>query len=342
MHERDDEYEGQEDGEYHFSDDQANYDAEPEAARQAAPAVAPAKPAGGGGINQYRRPIIGVGVFIFLIFLVYKILAPSSSGPTADFVQNSVTTSKKVLSQHQANTGASEAVASNTASAQAAAEAQRQPAPQPAAPQPIEPIVAQQQIPQAPVLQQEQPSGVAAGEMTPNQASSVVDKLLALQEQNSKLINQLEAADAQKTVSNEAQNNATQGKLQDLSMRITSIEATLTRLGRAIQEMKGGSRALVPSAGEPSAANEAQVASPAASAQMMAKPAPEPKSSYAVQAIIPGRAWLKSDAGETVTVAEGDTLKNYGRIIKIDPYDGVVQIDVGGRTVSLSYGVAND
>jgi hypothetical protein len=43
-----------------------------------------------------------------------------------------------------------------------------------------------------------------------------------------------------------------------------------------------------------------------------------------------------------VTVAEGDILKNYGKIIKIDPYDGVVQIDAGGKIVTLSYGATTE
>ena len=65
----------------------------------------------------------------------------------------------------------------------------------------------------------------------------------------------------------------------------------------------------------------------------------QPKIAYAVQAIIPGRAWLKSDAGDTVTVAEGDILKGFGRITKIDPYDGIVNIDTGNKVITLSYGV---
>jgi hypothetical protein len=63
-----------------------------------------------------------------------------------------------------------------------------------------------------------------------------------------------------------------------------------------------------------------------------------PRIQYSVQAIIPGRAWLKSDNGETITVAEGDIIKGIGRVTRIDPYDGVVEINLGKRTVALSYG----
>src|SRR5258708_3008467 len=93
-HERDDnKYDGQEDGEYHFSDDQGSYDAEPEATTtKAAPAPPVAASPLSGRINQYRKLIIGVGIFILLIFLVYKISAPSSSNvPNTDFAQNAGT-----------------------------------------------------------------------------------------------------------------------------------------------------------------------------------------------------------------------------------------------------------
>jgi hypothetical protein len=72
-----------------------------------------------------------------------------------------------------------------------------------------------------------------------------------------------------------------------------------------------------------------------------AKPV-EARTTYIVQAIIPGRAWLKSESGDTVTVAEGDLLKDYGRVTKIDPYDGVVDIDTGTKILVLSYGTGND
>src|SRR5262249_24325238 len=36
---------------------------------------------------------------------------------------------------------------------------------------------------------------------------------------------------------------------------------------------------------------------------------------YVVHAVIPGRAWLKSPRGQIITVAEGDTVGNYGKIL---------------------------
>lgn len=46
--------------------------------------------------------------------------------------------------------------------------------------------------------------------------------------------------------------------------------------------------------------------------------------SFAVYAIIPGRAWLRSPNGKTITVSEGDTVGHYGKVLKIDAGNGVV------------------
>ncbi|HLF66267.1 MAG TPA: hypothetical protein VI522_01485, partial [Gammaproteobacteria bacterium] len=43
-----------------------------------------------------------------------------------------------------------------------------------------------------------------------------------------------------------------------------------------------------------------------------------------VQAAIPGRAWLLSEFGELITVARGDEVPGYGRVLNIDPVAGTV------------------
>ena len=50
---------------------------------------------------------------------------------------------------------------------------------------------------------------------------------------------------------------------------------------------------------------------------------------YVVHAVIPGRAWLKSTKGQIITVAEGDTVGNYGKILVIDAANGVVLTSSG-------------
>jgi archaellum component FlaC len=43
-----------------------------------------------------------------------------------------------------------------------------------------------------------------------------------------------------------------------------------------------------------------------------------------VQAAIPGRAWLMSESGELISVARGDDVPGYGRVMNIDPVAGTV------------------
>lgn len=43
-----------------------------------------------------------------------------------------------------------------------------------------------------------------------------------------------------------------------------------------------------------------------------------------VQAIIPGRAWLRSERGELITVIPGDEVPGYGRVVSIDAASGSV------------------
>lgn len=50
---------------------------------------------------------------------------------------------------------------------------------------------------------------------------------------------------------------------------------------------------------------------------------------YALHAVIPGRAWLKSQNGQIVTVTEGDSIGNYGKVLVIDAGNGVVLTSSG-------------
>jgi hypothetical protein len=376
-HERDDnKYDGQEDGEYHFSDDQGSYDLEPEIAPVAPKApTASAAPAAAidlrAKFNQYRKPIIGVGIFILLIFLIYKISAPTASVPSTDFAQNSGTipSQKPVMKQmpkvikvaqqtpadfqplpqapsmsggSPAGAPAPTTIPTPTSSEMANAGANGMP--ESAAPPPPAPETASNVAPTIPTsFPTANTTTVAESYYNPAQPQPASgDKLTALTQENAKLT----AEYTQKLAEAEAQNTALQNKVQDLTQRLTSMESTLANLGHVIENLKpgrGSERAERGERGNPgqmAAGIEQPTPPPVTAAPISA--AGEPKSTYNVQAIIPGRAWLKSDNGETVTVAEGDILKNYGRVMKIDPYDGIVQIDTGTHIMNLAYGVSTD
>ena len=61
----------------------------------------------------------------------------------------------------------------------------------------------------------------------------------------------------------------------------------------------------------------------------------KPPPVYHVNAIIPGRAWLRATNGTTITVSEGQTLTGYGKIINISPQDGRVTTS-SGREITFS------
>lgn len=320
-------YEGQDDGEYHFSDDQANYDVEPEVA-QAAPVAT-----GGSAAAQYRKPVLGLLVFGALIFMVYKILAPSSPQSTADFSQAAPMRQAAVAPARTVKPVAPVETANNNASAMAPSMAPVmtkpvESTPIQSTPAAIAPSMVNTQIATAPTMQASPSIASPTSSNTspfPTTLSAVTEKLSSLQAQNGKL----QAEYEQKQGDLETQNAALQGKLQDLNTRITGLETAITRLGQLIQDTRGNNKPA-----NVMAAPSSQTAAP--------RTMNEPKAAYTVQAIIPGRAWLKSEAGDTVTVAEGDALKDYGRIVKIDPYDGIVQIDTGNKMISLSYGNSGD
>lgn len=60
---------------------------------------------------------------------------------------------------------------------------------------------------------------------------------------------------------------------------------------------------------------------------------------YYVQAVIPGRAWLRGVDGSVVTVTIGDIVDGYGRINSIDSYNGNVATSLGGF---LKYGTSGN
>ena len=60
---------------------------------------------------------------------------------------------------------------------------------------------------------------------------------------------------------------------------------------------------------------------------------------YFVQAVIPGRAWIKASDGSSETVTVGDYVKGYGEVTGINSISGVVSTSSG---VNINYGVSTE
>lgn len=152
----------------------------------------------------------------------------------------------------------------------------------------------------------------------PGGVDSAVAQLAA---SNEKLAAQLRADYMQRLDEFAAQNKNLQNQVQTLTVRLTTMEAEMQKLLQTLLQSNGNT--------EPKVVERQVSVSPGRILP------------YSVQAIIPGRAWLRADNGETVTVAEGDMIRGAGRVVKIDPYDGVVEVNTGNKVVSLSYGNGN-
>lgn len=389
------EYEGEE-GEYQFSDDNINYDIDDET-KVAEPPPPPlsTKQKLLEKLGPYRRMIIGLAVFVVILFVVYKMLAPGTTTPPTDFSPDSTAnpitqtpaatkqpvvpatvsppsqpTPKAVSSQSPMTQipGAptSPPATPLTPSTQPASisppvpqqpsavsppvpqfpSAPTQPLPTssvstssgptaypaptaypPAAPVPPQPAAVNPGVPIQPAAQpvstnvpSSMPSAIPPPPLTIPQ-SEIANKIGALESQNANMLNTMQTQFAQKMADYELQTKVMQERVLVLNKRLANMEATLNKMAQMLRE--GGGRSSAP---------------PVSTVVRSV----EPKMTYTVQAIIPGRAWLKSESGDTVTVAENDLLKDYGRIVKIDPYDGIVQIDNGSRIITLSYGSGGD
>lgn len=313
--ERDERHAGLEEEEYHFSDDQINYEVEPTA-------EATKPPVSGKKLlldkfNQYRKWIAGSIIFIVLIAGVYKMLMPTSAPPSTEFSQNAASSNNKAVAKSTVPSTVTPSQMVGTPPNGGAVLAQQLPAPGPSG-------VAPPQLTANPQVAPTATMPVTVPE--PNQVKNMMDRFAALEQQNSAIMNLLQTVYAQKMADYETQNNVTQEKIAELTKRVTNIEASLNQLAQLLQgEVNKAVAATASTSGEGSVAKPTEF---------------NPKITYTVQAIIPGRAWLKSDAGDTVTVAEGDILKDYGRVAKINPYDGVVEIDTGSKVLTLSYGAS--
>lgn len=138
----------------------------------------------------------------------------------------------------------------------------------------------------------------------------------------------------------QSENKMLQVQLQTLSSQVGLLESKMNQLVSSLtQQYQGGGQQNTSGqfGGTPPAA--ASIPAPGAPPAAAEQSGPPPRIPYNVTAIIPGRAWLRSNTGDTLTVAEGDQIKGVGRVTKIDPYDGVIVVEMpSGKSVSLSYG----
>lgn len=228
-----------------------------------------------------------------------------------------------------ASTPAPEVLPQQPAAQDPMALAEPEPAQAPAAPVPVEPL-AQQPIAVQPVTAPE-----------PDTASSA-----ELDEAVSKTKQDLEKSlgGLKKDISSLTESNTL--KIQELNKdleltagKIVNVEKSLGDIHQDITQLTQIVKSLTEQMGELYASREAQKTDQANKARkassIAASDAPKKNivsQSMTIHAIIPGRAWLRTQEGKTLSVAEGDMLGEYGKILKIDAPTGTV-ITSSGVTI---------
>lgn len=350
-----------EESEYHFTDDDdAGYEVESDTTKAAAAPVGRENVLA--RLTSSKRMLISIGVFLVLVFVAYKVVSPSTSTPPSTDIaaapaqpmptQAPAVTANAQQAQPQTMPQAMPQMPVTAPVAQTVPSAPVQTTgipPQTSVVQSLPPqtsVISQPQIQQAaaPTAQPQQsyaqptvqaPQTVAAmpvqdisadgtqaiQPLTPPQADAN-----AIAANSDRAIAQMQADYQQKLNDYSIQNKAILDQLQALAAKVATIESQMNamtqNIGRPNPLMSPSSSAAPITAPLPASSDDTTVQ----------------KVAYNVQAIIPGRAWLKSDNGDTVTVAEGDVVRDLGRISKIDPYDGIVEINTGRKVITLSYG----
>lgn len=143
-------------------------------------------------------------------------------------------------------------------------------------------------------------------------AQSASDKrLLTLQGNYENVVQQLNQL-SQQTAQNAAQIN-------NIGRNIQMLESQMMKLNNVLLDLLKEAKADKETA-------EAHAAQPIKGAMMNGS---VEVVGYYIQAIIPGRAWLKDSNGKIFTVANGDDIPGYGRVISIEPKQGMVRTDQG-------------
>lgn len=121
---------------------------------------------------------------------------------------------------------------------------------------------------------------------------------------------------------NAQQNVANQEQIASLIKALTASQAQVDKLNAAMQALITAANQAT-SSGTPS--GDQQSGYNTGSMQSSAD--------YYVQAIIPGRAWLKNSQGQVITVGPGDPVPGYGTVTNINPQSGSVTTSTGTNIV---------
>jgi hypothetical protein len=155
----------------------------------------------------------------------------------------------------------------------------------------------------------------AANAAAQAQEADLQKRIESLEGQVSQLTSQL-AGNAQ-------QNAANQEQIASLIKALNASQAQVDKLNAAMQ-------ALITAANQ---AASGQTVGEQQSGGYSGGTTSQASADYYVQAIIPGRAWLKNSQGQVITVGQGDAVPGYGTVTNINPQSGSVTTSTGTTIV---------
>jgi intracellular multiplication protein IcmG len=143
-------------------------------------------------------------------------------------------------------------------------------------------------------------------------AQSAFDKQLSTLQGNYDEVREQLNRLAQQTAQNSAQMNNISRNVQTLESQMMKLNNVLLDLLKEAKQQKATEAQSVDHQGQVKGSQEGTT-----------------ELRYYIQAIIPGRAWLKDSNGKIFTVTTGDGIPGYGTVIKIEPKKGLISTDQG-------------
>jgi len=132
-------------------------------------------------------------------------------------------------------------------------------------------------------------------------------------------------------------NQNTQDRVGNLNNQVQSLSSDVSRLNQQLETLNQSlqrTQAMIQSQSQEIARLLAKSSQPRQIQRPLLRK-PVIRVSYAIQAVIPGRAWLIGSNGSTITVRDGSVIPGYGRIKMIDSVQGKIYT-TSGRMIEFS------
>lgn len=188
------------------------------------------------------------------------------------------------------------------------------------------------------------PPPVAVEEPEPEAEVDVEKVVSESKEELEKSLGALKKDVTELTKSNTTKISEMEKDIELTANKIVNVDKTLTALQQDIVKMTKILKTLTEDVNELQSARQAYKSQQAAQARRKglqeasaatrssSQRGPQVSQSMTIHAIIPGRAWIRTQDGKTLSVAEGDMLGEYGKVLKIDAPTGTV-VTTSGVTI---------